>query len=392
MPDHPRFIFHKMQSQTLLPLLSLHVSQNKGQSDRSTTLNRRLMGNHTTKQQGWKGRPRSAGRASHQSPGLPAASAYLCAPFYLSNCSFWSPFLQPRMTPILSSHPAVHSTSGPIPMPPRSRFPALPQPRQPISPCLCPVPDLPSAPLPKPPEHPQALTSPCPISLHPRAPCGPHIRPFSTPYPSPKAFPTSPAPITPAQRPVSPRSPAQGLHHSSPSPRLTPRQASPHPTPPPPHSSAGPLPRSRLTRRPPRRSPPLRPRAPPASLPGCPPRPPTRPRRCLNPGPSPAPASRRPAGPPPRPGPAPPPRPAGPPRRRSHAGGSEGEGGAAGPGRAAAGPGPRGRLPPTRYMLAAMPGTGPGAGRGPLPPPPPGAGSAGKWRLERPGGGGERGN
>lgn len=41
-----------------------------------------------------------------------------------------------------------------------------------------------------------------------------------------------------------------------------------------------------------------------------------------------------------------------------------------------------------------MPGTGPGAGRGPLPPPPPspppGAGSAGKWRLKRPGGGGER--
>lgn len=56
VPDHPQFMFHKTRSQTPLPLLSLHVSQNKGQSDRSTTLNRRLMGKHTTKQQEWKGK------------------------------------------------------------------------------------------------------------------------------------------------------------------------------------------------------------------------------------------------------------------------------------------------------------------------------------------------
>lgn len=127
VPDHPQFMFHKTQSQTPLPLLSLHVSQNKGRSDRSTTLNRRLMGKHTTKQQEWKGRPRSAGRASHRPPALPAASAHLCAP-YLSNSS-WLP------TPTTSHDPHRSSpcTPGPIPGPGPAAAPL--QPRSPIPPC-----------------------------------------------------------------------------------------------------------------------------------------------------------------------------------------------------------------------------------------------------------------
>lgn len=132
MPDHPHFIFHKTQSQTLLPLLSLHASQNKGQSDRSATLNRRLMAKHTRKQQEWKGRPRSAGRASRQSPAPPAASAHLCAP-YLSD-SFSVPTPTTSHDPHLSSHSTPGPIPGPVPMLLRPHglsilaFLALPQP------------------------------------------------------------------------------------------------------------------------------------------------------------------------------------------------------------------------------------------------------------------------
>lgn len=176
MPDHPQFMFHKTQSQTPLPLLSLHVSQNKGQSDRSATLNRRLMGKHTTKQQEWKGRPRSAGRASHQPPGPPAASAHLCAP-YLSNSS--------RVpTPTTSHDPPFEQPlhAGPHPE-------AWPHGR--------------SAPAPL--THP---TLPRPPSSHHREPRTPLVSPHLVPRTAPRGCSPSPRPPRCAPRPGSP-SPAQ---------------------------------------------------------------------------------------------------------------------------------------------------------------------------------------
>lgn len=187
MPDHPQFTFHKTQPQTPLPLLSLHVSQNKGQSDRSTTLNRRLMGKHTTKRQEWKGRPRSAGRASQQPPGPPAASAHLCAPYRSNSSRVPTPGTSHDPHPSRPSLPA-----GPIPGPGPTA--ALLQPRSPIPPCPGPA----SAPAASGLTRPVLPAPSCSVRPHAAAP--PRLgHPAAPPAPAP------PAPGTAAQ--LAPRSP-----------------------------------------------------------------------------------------------------------------------------------------------------------------------------------------
>lgn len=222
MPDHPQFTFHKTQSQTPLPLLSLHVSQNKGQSDRSTTLNRRLMGKHTTKTAKSGRGGQDLQDVPHTSPlvyqqPLPIFVLLICAPHE-------SPPRQPRMTP----HPSSLSTSGPIPGPGPTA--ALLRPRSPIAPR--PSPGSARAPTART-SHassPHTLvlrTAPRGRSPSPRPPrCAP--RPgspspgHSAPARAPHSFtPRSPAPglPPPGPHPAAPARPAPGLPRRAPSTR-----------------------------------------------------------------------------------------------------------------------------------------------------------------------------